>query len=472
MAAAEHASTKVQQALKVLHVDAHQHDEEIKMTGALDLVLSEIYVWFRDYELTSPAPRSWASSVLVLRGRPKVGAIFVVIALYHCIVVTAVQVGLIYVGGVEALGIVMTGVAGAGGDDGGDDGGGEERRLAASVIDTPLKAVLLRIMTLNPSPIRFTCVGLLFLLAYRTQTSYQKWMQARTQWTHLHTQSRDLAMQFSSYVKDFDSVQRACRLIVLYILTLRNWLRGTPVEQHLFDILLTPEEIKMFQDELRIMQTEEELKIQADPGLSWHFKVVNAPVCVLQALRDEIRDCVDRKHIGPFHMALDNSVKALETQLSEAEAVMSTKMPFGYVSHLRTTLLFFLFLMPLFLVKDLGWSTIITVCFFSFVVTGLENLAVEIENPFGSDANDLPMERYCAEIARDVRDILHRRRKREQNMKALNLMGDTLNDELTTESMADFLMPPMPAEADSKWSIPQTQRIVLTGAVCSKEEQC
>jgi putative membrane protein len=37
---------------------------------------------------------------------------------------------------------------------------------------------------------------------------------------------------------------------------------------------------------------------------------------------------------------------------------------------------------------------------------GLELLATEIEEPFGTDINDLPLDQIAATIARDVRTIL------------------------------------------------------------------
>merc|ERR1719221_1981737 len=66
--------------------------------------------------------------------------------------------------------------------------------------------------------------------------------------------------------------------------------------------------------------------------------------------------------------------------------------------------------MPFFLIKELGWFTIPICIFFCYVLLGLENLSAELENPFGYDANDLPLDHYSASIAMDVSEIIHRRR--------------------------------------------------------------
>merc|ERR1712118_493187 len=113
--------------------------------------------------------------------------------------------------------------------------------------------------------------------------------------------------------------------------------------------------------------------------------------------------------MGPFHMAMENNIKALGNILSAFERVLNTRITFAYISHLRTAVILYLGALPWFLVSPLRWATIPSVAFLAYVTIGLENLSMEIENPFGYDANDLPMDEFCAEIARDVRDIIQRR---------------------------------------------------------------
>jgi putative membrane protein len=46
------------------------------------------------------------------------------------------------------------------------------------------------------------------------------------------------------------------------------------------------------------------------------------------------------------------------------------------------------------------------VVFVFYVLGSLELIAEEIEEPFGKDANDLPMQRICDNIRRNVAEIL------------------------------------------------------------------
>lgn len=41
----------------------------------------------------------------------------------------------------------------------------------------------------------------------------------------------------------------------------------------------------------------------------------------------------------------------------------------------------------------------------AYIILGLAIIGREIENPFGNDVNDLPLETYCTEIAADL-DVL------------------------------------------------------------------
>ena len=41
----------------------------------------------------------------------------------------------------------------------------------------------------------------------------------------------------------------------------------------------------------------------------------------------------------------------------------------------------------------------------SYVLFGIEEIGVEIEDPFGSDVNDLPLEKICGMIEDNLREI-------------------------------------------------------------------
>ena len=67
--------------------------------------------------------------------------------------------------------------------------------------------------------------------------------------------------------------------------------------------------------------------------------------------------------------------------------------------------LFFLALLP-FVVFELALAVIPVCIATAFVLIGAEALAVQLEVPFGRDANDLPLETYCLTLEADLLDLL------------------------------------------------------------------
>ena len=54
----------------------------------------------------------------------------------------------------------------------------------------------------------------------------------------------------------------------------------------------------------------------------------------------------------------------------------------------------------------------------SFLVLAVEEIAVEIENPFGLDPNDLPLHTYCLTVQADALRLLDEARDRERQERA------------------------------------------------------
>jgi putative membrane protein len=57
-------------------------------------------------------------------------------------------------------------------------------------------------------------------------------------------------------------------------------------------------------------------------------------------------------------------------------------------------------------VGDLGWLTGLFSALISFTLFGIEDIGLEIENPFGYDPNDLPLDNICDIIKHDIEDFI------------------------------------------------------------------
>lgn len=67
--------------------------------------------------------------------------------------------------------------------------------------------------------------------------------------------------------------------------------------------------------------------------------------------------------------------------------------------------LLFLFLIPFAFIDTMGWLSVPIVTFTVYVFLGIEEIGVEIEDPFGEDANDLPIDDICIALEKNIEEI-------------------------------------------------------------------
>jgi putative membrane protein len=99
------------------------------------------------------------------------------------------------------------------------------------------------------------------------------------------------------------------------------------------------------------------------------------------------------------------SLAALTDTMSSAERVLTTPLPVGYNILISQIVLLYVYLLPFQLFGALGWTTIPGTIAAAYIIIGLAAIGNELENPFGNDVNDLPLDQYCAELGREL-DIM------------------------------------------------------------------
>ncbi|KAF7295094.1 hypothetical protein MIND_01047700 [Mycena indigotica] len=113
--------------------------------------------------------------------------------------------------------------------------------------------------------------------------------------------------------------------------------------------------------------------------------------------------------VGPAGTnAMTGLVQSMTDQLTSMERVANTPIPVSYGIHLKQCVTLYLFALPMTLVKELGWAMIPLVTVVAFTFMGIEGIAQEIEDPFGTDYGDLPLDRYCHDLKEEIDYLLHR----------------------------------------------------------------
>jgi hypothetical protein len=100
-----------------------------------------------------------------------------------------------------------------------------------------------------------------------------------------------------------------------------------------------------------------------------------------------------------------NNLGLLNDALIGTERVLSTPLPIAYTIAFSQITWVYIMLLPFQLYKKLTWTTIPATIAAAYIILGLLFIGQELENPFGSDVNDLPLEAYCEQVASNM-DII------------------------------------------------------------------
>jgi len=114
------------------------------------------------------------------------------------------------------------------------------------------------------------------------------------------------------------------------------------------------------------------------------------------------RSCVNIYQLASLQKLLDDMVDIL----GGCERILKTPMPLAYAIKLKQLLLIYFLVLPFEIVGGLGLWTGPILAFISLILLGIEEVGAEIEEPFGHDPNDLPLDLICATILRNVEDLI------------------------------------------------------------------
>ena len=122
------------------------------------------------------------------------------------------------------------------------------------------------------------------------------------------------------------------------------------------------------------------------PNLHVLATAASPPNACIEAMAQAIRGGLkmDDGLGASAYMHLSDDCRALTQAATACERIKSSPMPLGYVSALRFFLLVWLFTLPLTLIGPYGGAAVPAVAAISFCFLNLENVAMEIEQPFGT----------------------------------------------------------------------------------------
>jgi ion channel-forming bestrophin family protein len=230
-------------------------------------------------------------------------------------------------------------------------------------------------------------VALGLLLVFRTNASYDRYWEGRKLLGGMVNRARDLVRQVVTVVGGVEEAACQTRVAVqryvgaffgLAMQALRD-----ERDLEVLDDLLTAEE-------------------RADLGPVRH----RAPVVLTWISR---RLAAHRPAIGDLdRIAMDANLTHLIDCLGGCERIRRTPVPFAYAHHIKLFVVLFCYSAPFAMVESMEWYTGVAAVTLAFALFGIDEIGVEIEDPFGYDPNDLPIDRIQATIQQSTAEILER----------------------------------------------------------------
>jgi ion channel-forming bestrophin family protein len=245
------------------------------------------------------------------------------------------------------------------------------------------------------SPIPFSLMGLplAVFLGFRNSSSYDRYWEARKLWGELVQRSRNLARQVlhlidwptpPSDARDLgDTRVRLLLRAAAFCHALKALLRGRAEDDAGLKGLLAPDEL-----------------VALAPGHNRPAALMlNQGADLARCRRDGLLDSVRAVEI-------DATLSAMTAAAAGCERIRNTPLPFSYSLLLHRTAYLYCFLLPFGLVDAIGLMTPLVVAIVAYTFFGLDALGDEIEEPFGTEANDLALDAICRSIEIELRQAL------------------------------------------------------------------
>ncbi|GAX78770.1 hypothetical protein CEUSTIGMA_g6207.t1 [Chlamydomonas eustigma] len=241
-------------------------------------------------------------------------------------------------------------------------------------------------------PFEQTSLALSLLLVFRTDSSYARWVEALRLWSDMRTICTGLVQDASAWIDDKRLKQLIVDWITAYLRCLEATVKLGPGIQETLDTVLGPDSLQ------RLVL----VKKSRQPS----FCLMVLTEAVQKARLSESRESAILEYIA-----------SMNSMISSCERLIRFPVPLSYTRHTSRFLLLWLALLPLALWNDLGWLSIGANVLMGYLLLGIEEIGVKLEEPFAM----LPLAEINAELSANLNFLL------EEKSSAENLVKDQLD---------------------------------------------
>merc|ERR1712008_453753 len=136
------------------------------------------------------------------------------------------------------------------------------------------------------------------------------------------------------------------------------------------------------------------------------------PLYSLDVCRACVKKAFEGKPMEPLIFtqvnSLENAIASLWLCLGGCLRIRYTPIPPVLEGYMIDITLFYLIIVPFALVNDLEWWVLLVSGVMAWYMFGIQTAAWEIQNPFGKDISQLPLDAYCQRIQVECINTFHR----------------------------------------------------------------
>lgn len=217
------------------------------------------------------------------------------------------------------------------------------------------------------------------LLVFRTNTAYDRWWEGRKAWGTLVNASRNLSMKLTVMLHDKDDKEFFKKAIPAYASVLSQHLKNKEISHELFEDIILSEK---------------------------HYK--HKPNQIAKTILLQLNDLYKNGTItGDQLIVLNNEIQSFTDICGACERIKNTPIPYSYSAFIKKFIFMYVLTLPFGYVFQLGYYVVPVVVFIFYVLASLELIAEEIEDPFGTDPNDLPTDKIAENIKKNVEELIY-----------------------------------------------------------------
>lgn len=245
-----------------------------------------------------------------------------------------------------------------------------------------------------------------FALVFRTQSCYQRWWEARTQWGKMTATCVNVSGQALTWFADEELLDRFLTHCIIFPYACKAVLRGNVLTS-------SSEEGPRFLQSG--MLTDADLGVIVRHGTFPPFTCIDI---MRRTMHEELlkyhSNNYDHRRLPPeavngAYLAMENSLNELYFNFGACAKIKSTQMPASYTVFMRSFVFFFFVFTTFSWAPIIKYLTPIITGFMVFLINTVIVIGDQMMRPFTLTWSGLPIQKFCVMIEQEVLSVTRRR---------------------------------------------------------------